>query len=356
MRILVLNWRDLAHPSAGGAERYVHEIARRWSFRGHDVVQLGARAPGTAPVEEVDGVRILRRGGRLTVYREATTLMREGSWDAVVESVNTRPFFAHRAVPGTPTLALFHQLARDVWFHETPLPVAVAGRYVLEPRWLRRYRGTRVAAVSPSTARDLQGLGIRPVAIAPPGTPVPPVGLPQREEAPTLAFLGRLNRSKRPDAAVEAWRIVRRSVPEARMWVLGDGPMRASLPGAEDGLTVFGRVDEPRKWELLARADLLLVPSVREGWGIVVMEAAAVGTPSVGYRVPGLVDTIRHDRTGWVCDPDPASMAAAAVDALASRSVSGVRAAATEHARAFTWDAAADTLLHAALESEEVRV
>lgn len=349
MRLLVLNWRDEAHPMAGGAERYVQTVARRWAGQGHDVTLFASAPPGLPATERRDGVRIVRRGGTWSVYREARRSLRSaGAWDAVLESVNTRPFFAHRALPDTRVVALIHQLAREIWFHEAPLPVAALGRFVLEPAWLRAYRSVPVVAPSASTAADLAAIGVRDVSIVPPGSDRPPPD-PGRGPAagPTLLYVGRLRRSKRPDAAVAAWDLVRRTLPEARMWVVGDGPLRRDLEARPTpGLTVFGRVDEATKWRLLAQADLLLVPSVREGWGIVVIEAASVGTPSIAYRVPGLTDSIRDGRTGWLCEPSPEAMARSAIEALRSpgRLEMAGRAAASWATR-FTWEDAADRIL-----------
>lgn len=344
----MLNWRDLSHPRAGGAERYVHEIGRRWADRGHEVTLFCARPSGMSAFDERDGVRIVRAGSRFGVYREAKSYLcrTAGCWDAVVESVNTRPFFAHRHAEGARTVAIFYQLARDVWFHEAPLPIALAGRYVLEPRWLRLYRGARVVTISPSSAHDLRRVGIDVSGITPPGTPFAPVSLPAKDRHPSLLFVGRLTASKRPEDAVQAWRLVRREVPTATLSVIGDGPLRDLLErSAVSGMTVHGKVDEASKWALLSRANLLLVPSVREGWGIVVMEAATAGTPAVAYRVPGLVDSVRDTETGWLCDPSPDAMAATILRALRDPQRGPVAERARTWARRFTWEDTADGIL-----------
>ena len=356
MRILLANWRDPAHPSAGGAERYVEEVAKRWAGDGHDVTLFSSRFPGSAPTTESDGFRILRSGGRFSVYRRfAEYVAANRQWDAVIESVNTRPFFAHRLAPELPTMAIIHQLAREIWFHEVPLPAALVGRYVLEPSWLRRYRDARVVAVSDSTRGDLQRIGVPTVGVVPPAVTDPVVGSWPKETEPTLVFLGRLTPNKRPDAAVEAWRRVSEQLPGTKLWMLGDGPMRSSLEAtSEDGLVMFGKVDEATKWQLLSRAHLLLVPSVREGWGIVVMEAAMAGIPSVGYRVPGLVDAIVDGDTGWLCDPNPVALAQASLRALADPALARVADRARARAGTFTWDAVAQRILTLAGETVAV--
>ncbi|HWH08253.1 MAG TPA: glycosyltransferase family 4 protein, partial [Candidatus Thermoplasmatota archaeon] len=224
MRVLVVNWKDLSHPRAGGAEVYTEEVARRLARRGHEVELFCASFPGAAPREERGGVRITRAGGRLGVYREAARHLRSAKADVIVDEVNTRPFFAHRHARGTPVVALVHQLAREFWFYETPLPVALAGRFVLEPAWLRALRHLPTVTVSRSTADDLRALGYRDVTVVHNGVDAPPHA-PAKDDAPRLAFVGRLTAAKRPLDAVEAFARVR-----ARPARAGRGPRRRRAP------------------------------------------------------------------------------------------------------------------------------
>ena len=71
MKILLLNWRDLKHPYSGGAEVWAHRIAEGLVRLGHDVTFFAAHVVDVPEDEYVNGVRIVRRGSRLTVYREA---------------------------------------------------------------------------------------------------------------------------------------------------------------------------------------------------------------------------------------------------------------------------------------------
>jgi len=88
-----------------------------------------------------------------------------------------------------------------------------------------------------------------------------------------------------------------------------------------DGVTFFGYVDSERKRELMSRAHAILVPGIREGWGLVVTEANAMGTPAVGYDVHGLRDSIRDGETGILCETKPEMMAARAVEFLRDKRV-----------------------------------
>ena len=315
MNILAYNWRDLAHPRAGGAEVYLQSVAREWVAGGHEVTIFCAAVDRHPEYDEWEGVHIVRRGSRLGVYREARRYWEEtakAKTDLVVDSVNTRPFMTPRFVRDVPAVAIFHQLAREIWFAETPLPVAVLGRYVLEPKWLRLYREFPVATVSQSSRESLERYGVRQVTVIPEG--FEPFVRPRtpKESRPTLVFLGRLSANKRPDHAVDAFRIIRTQLPEAQMWVIGDGPMRVRLErSAPPGVAFLGRVNDEDKYDRLARAHLLVATSIREGWGLGVTEAAYVGTPAVGYDVPGLRDSVAA-HGGAAVAPSPEALAARA--------------------------------------------
>lgn len=294
MRIVIFNWRDTRHPLAGGAEAYTHEVAKAWAAIGHDVTVFVSRVDGESPSEILDGVRIVRRGSKLGVYREAQPWYRSGpEADVVIDEVNTRPFLCASWRIRARVVALIHQLADDVWLHEFPLPVALIGRHFLEPRWLGTYREVPVLTISRSSAESLRARGLRQVSVVPVGLPSPPTDPAERELRPTAVILGRLARNKRPDHALDAFRLVRDQVPDAQLWVVGSGEMEPQLRSAAgEGVTFFGRVDDVMKYRLLSRAHCLLATSVREGWGMNVSEAAVVGTRTVGYDVPGLRDSI----------------------------------------------------------------
>jgi glycosyltransferase involved in cell wall biosynthesis len=297
VRILILNWKDLAHPAAGGAEVFTEEVARVLARRGHDVTLHVAAVAGRPAEEDVNGVRIVRAGGRLGVYRAARRFWAaqpDGSYDVVVDEINTRPFLTPRWVRGTPIVALIHQLAREIWFHETPRPIGALGRYALEPRWLRLYRDVPALTVSQSSAESLERYhGWHDVTVVPEGLTPHAVPDVTKAEEPTVVFLGRLVAMKRPQDAIEAFRILAATVPAARMWVIGDGPLSGALRREAPGHVEFlGRLDRDELLRRLASAHVLVATSVREGWGLNVSEAAACGTPSIGYRVPGLVDSV----------------------------------------------------------------
>lgn len=314
MRILVCNWKDLTHPAAGGAEVYVDAITRQWVEWGHDVTLACARTPTQAATGYVGGVRVVRAGSRFSVYRKACRWYGaegRGCFDVVLDVVNTRPFLAPGYVSDAPVVALIFQVAKEIWRYEVPRPAAVLGRHWLEPRWLRTYAQIPTLTISESSRESLHEYGLRKVTIVPVGLELPRlVKAPPRETVPTVAFLGRLAANKRPDHALRAFRSARRDVPNARMWVIGAGPMERQLRAeyASEPVQFFGRVPDEQKLNLLARSHAVIVTSVREGWGLVVTESAAVGTPAIGYDVAGLRDSLRASN-GLVVTPTVPDMA-----------------------------------------------
>lgn len=322
LRILVLNWRDLAHPKAGGAEIYTHRVAEEWVKAGHDVTLFCAAVEGRPGLDSLNGVRIIRRGSWLSVYSEARNFYLgegRGSFDLVVDEVNTRPFGASKWVDDAPVIGLVHQVCRELWFYQTPFPFAVIGRYILEPLWLRSLRDVPVVTVSESSRASLQIYGLRDVSVVPEGRDADyPTLSAHRETSPTVVFVGRLEAHKRPDDAIRAFRNLRDEMLDAQMWVIGSGPMEEELRRlAPVGVEFLGRLTQEEKLRRMARAHVLLVTSVREGWGLVVTEAASVGTPTIAYDVDGLRDSVWASN-GVLVPPNPEDLSSTLREYLAN--------------------------------------
>jgi glycosyltransferase involved in cell wall biosynthesis len=133
------------------------------------------------------------------------------------------------------------------------------------------------------------------------------------------------------------------------------GRLAASL-GVGERVRFWGRVTETEKRALLRRAHLLVACSVREGWGLMVTEANAVGTPAVVYDVPGLRDSTRAGETGLVCAPATPEALATTVGRLldSPEAYARLREGAWQHARALNWESTARSFL-AALEDALAR-
>ncbi len=360
MRILWLNWRDIKNPAAGGAELVTHEVARRWVQKGHSVTLFCASFPGGSDEQVLDGVQIIRRGRQYSVHYHAwryySRLMPD-CFDMVVDEINTIPFFTPLYVRGK-HLAFFHQLACEVWRYEAPFPLNLIG-YLLEPWYLRPYRGTPTVAVSESTQRDLVELGLQRVYLVEDGVDVTPLAnVPaedQKEENPTVIYVGRLVPSKRVIDIVKAIGLVRAHIPNVQLWLVGDGTRAyirklkklVSDYGLRSSVRFWGKVPHAQKVDLLTRAHALALTSVREGWGLVVIEANAVGTPAIVYNVHGLRDSVRHGETGLVCMAETPRELAASIRTLLTWDElrATLSRGALEWSRCFNWDKNADDFM-----------
>lgn len=351
MRILIFNWRDRKHPLAGGAEVYTDAVATEWVKMGHSVT-LFCGSVESEPERELlrSGYTVIRRGSKHTVYSEARRFWKHegsGNFDLVIDEVNTRPFFCASFVSDAIVAVIMHQVAREVWFYESPIPIAMIGRFILEPWWLWRLRNQNIITVSESSRRSIIEYGAKKVTVVPEGYWPTTATVTDRESSPTLVFLGRLSANKRPIHAIKAFEIIRGQIPKAQLWIIGDGPLRKKLEAkATEGVEFLGRLSESEKVKRLASAHLLVATSVREGWGMVVSEAARNGTPTIGYDVAGLVDSVLS-HGGTVVSQDPRALASAVIrflsGQLALTSIDGISTG-----KILTWDAVALSILRIA--------
>jgi glycosyltransferase involved in cell wall biosynthesis len=303
MRILWLNWRDIKNPEHGGAEVLTHEIATRLvRKKGHKITLFTAHFTGGLAEENVDGICTIRQGGRYTVYNNAKTYYKRNKnyYDLVIDEINVKPFLTPKFVKEKPIVALIHQVSPEQFLYELPFPLSYIGKYYLENKWLSYYKDMTVITVSNSTKEELMARGFKNIFVipeAPGAVPLSVVG--QKEATPTIIFMGRLKRHKLPDHAINAFNIIKKEIPQAKMWIIGDGYMRKHLEElVSNDVKFYGYVSSENKYNLLSRAHLVLMPAVREGWGLVATEANAMGTPVVGYNVPGLRDSIKDGETG----------------------------------------------------------
>jgi glycosyltransferase involved in cell wall biosynthesis len=359
VRVLVVNWRDIRNPEAGGAEVHLHEIFRRIARRGHEVVLL-AHAFGDAPAREsIDGIDVHRRGPRNTfnfvVPGALTGPLDPHGFDVVVDDLNKIPFYTPLYVR-RPVVVLLHHFFGTSIFREAPLPVAL---YVClhEAVVPFAYRRATFAVVSKSTRDELASRGVAPERIALVTNavdhdvfrPAPP----QEKDPDLVVCLGRVKRYKNIDLVIRAMRRVRARRPRARLLVVGEGDYRPALEALAHGLGLNGTVSfsgfvpQEEKVRLLQRAALSVTASPKEGWGVTVIEANACGTPVVATNVPGLRDAVVDGTTGRLVpygslDAMEAAMLDLLEDGAQRRRLSE---GALRWAARFSWDESAGALL-----------
>ena len=321
MKILCFNWRDIKNPAAGGAEVYTHEILKRLAQK-HQITLMCANFKGGLENETIDGVNIVRKGNALTVYIEAFWYYwtaHRNKIDLIIDECNTLPFFT-ALYAKEKTIFLIHQLAVEFWDLESPPPLSWIGKF-FEPIYLKLYTKHLTITVSESTCQDLKKLGFTNIRVIENGCNViPKESLPSKSDEPILLFVGRLKKAKKPDDALSAMIKVHEQLPNSKGFIIGNGYMKEELmKKAPEYVKVLGHVGADEKYALMQKAHVLLVPGIREGWGQVVIEANAFGTPCVGYDINGLRDSIKDGETGLIVKCNPDRMAEATVKILKER-------------------------------------
>jgi glycosyltransferase involved in cell wall biosynthesis len=340
-------------------------VASGLAAEGHQVTLFCAAYAGAPRLEYRDGVRILRAGGKLTVYLQALLHLltgRLGRPDVIVDVQNGLPFWSN-LVARVPVVVLVHHVHREQWRVIYGRTMTAIGWWLESRLAPRVYRKSRYVAVSEITRRELAAIGIERsrCTVIHNGTEPPPPTVARREPTPRICVLGRLVPHKRIEHVLQAAAVLRTRWPELRVAVVGDGWWSDELHDWVDRLRLHdmvefcGHVGEQRKHEELARAWILAAPSIKEGWGLVVVEAATHLVPTVGYRdAGGLAESVLDGQTGILVDGFQEFVAAIELLLEDQELRRRYGLAAAEHAAKFHWVAtvaAWDHLLRKAVQS-----
>lgn len=348
MRFLMLNWRDPANPTAGGAERVSLAYMAGLVQRGHEVFWFANNFSGARASEEVNGIRFARGGGKGTSIAAAIRwYRRQPRFDLVIDQHHGIPWYAPWWC-GTNCVAYIHEVLGPIWNSFYSWPVSTIGQW--QERWTHwLYRNVPFWTPSESTRKDLLAHAVLEVTVIPNGCDTAP--LPALDPKPLatpvrLAAVSRLAPNKRVDHAIELVKALLDRGVAAQLTVVGGGEVEQSLKrlvaARELGPHVVftGPLPEAKKNEVLRQAHFLVHSSVREGWGLNVLEANAMGTPAVVYPVAGLVDSTVDRQTGWIARQEsPAALADAIVEVLQSPAAyDACRGRAWERSREFRWE------------------
>lgn len=359
MKILVVNWLDRENPQAGGAEVHLHEIFGRLASRGHEVTLLCSGWPDSASRCELDGIEVHRVGGRYSFSLVAPWYFRRHlqalEYDVIVEDLNKVPVFAP-LWSTVPVILIVHHLFGSTAFQEASFPVAAA-TWLLELPVPRVFRDLPVVVVSDSTRLDLVARGMDPerIVVIPNGVDLErltPEPNGERSESPTLLYLGRLKKYKRIDLIILALAELRDRGVACRLIVAGKGDHRGALErqcqelGLSDRIVFPGFVSEEEKLGLLRSSWLHVLTSPKEGWGIIIIEAAACGTPSVASDSPGLRDSVIDGETGVLVPHGASRRLADELQRLLNdqRAREAMGREARLFAEGFGWDESADAM------------
>ena len=326
--------------TVGGAERWYRNLAERLARDGHDVTYLTLRQWPRGEEPRIDGVRVIAVGPPMELYVHGRRriapplrfgagvlrhLLRHGRRYDVVHTASF-PYFSLLAAALARPLGRYTLVAdwHEVWSAEYWREYLGAAGWigVAVQRRCARVR-QRAFCFSQLHARRLREQGLRGEVVVLEGEYAGPLEPEQAVGAePLVLFAGRLIPEKRAPSLVPAIALAAASIPGLHGVIFGDGPERAQVDAAiaalgDPGLVrAPGFVDAATLHEALRRAGVMVLPSRREGYGMIVVEAAACGTPSVVAREPdnAAVELIEEGVNGFVAvSAEPAALAGAIV-------------------------------------------
>jgi glycosyltransferase involved in cell wall biosynthesis len=343
----MLSWRDPENPQAGGAERVTRGYLGALAARGHEVFWFANSFEGCAPESTMEGIQIVRRSGIGRSILHARQWYRaQPRFDLVIDQHHGIPWYAPWW-SGTNCVAYIHEVLGPIWNSFYPVPVSTFGQ--AQERWTHwLYRNVQFWTACESTRDQLQLHGVKKVHIIRYGVhTVALSSLEPKQLAPPLrlAVVSRLAPNKRIDHAVRAVAALKSRGIAAELKIIGAGECEGSLRkliGAcslESDVAFTGPLSEREKDETLRQSHLLLHTSQREGWGLNVIEANAMGTPAAVYPVAGLRESTLNNETGIVARGEkPELLADRIVDLIKiPGEYERLRHAAWERAKTFHW-------------------
>lgn len=351
LRIAILSWRDLEHPEAGGAEVFAERTAATMVQRGHDVTFFTSAFPGGAATDTREGFKIVRAGGRFGVYLRGMWFLRRNrrNFDVVIDIQNGVPFWSPLVFRGT-ILPVVHHVHREQWFTFFPRPISSVGWFLESRVSPMVYRKRQYVTVSESSRRELAGVGVDPanVAVVYSGNEAPERVLaeePITERGNRIACLGRLVPHKRVELAIDSVAQLADQFSDLHLDVIGGGDWMNNLieyaqeKGVADRVSFHGFVSDDLKHELLSQAAVLAMPSIKEGWGLTILEAGYHAVPSVAFRYAGgTQESIQDGHTGLLVDDDAEFVSSLKRLLTETEERAKLGQAAREFALRFDWD------------------
>ncbi len=352
MKVLVVNWRDIHNPEAGGAEIYLDEILKR-KPDGWEIDYVAASFKQAPPVEKTENYTIYRIFNNLffnfTFRHYWKTHLSAKKYDLVIDSVSKIPLATPLYIRNIPIVAIHYHVHGKSLFKELPFPVAFYV-YYMEKILLQFYKNTPTVLISESNYSELaRDYGYKNIVIAYPGIEF---GLIKRYSPnnrsihPTLFCFGRLKKYKRFDHILKAFSIVLKNYPGSRLIIAGKGDDEPRLKEIcrslkmENSVDFPGFITEEKKAELIKSSWASAITSEKEGWGIVVIEANSGGLPVIGYDVEGIRNSIDDGHTGFLVPNGDIGALADKIGILFgdSRLRNDMSGNAEEWSRRFTWD------------------
>ena len=307
MRILWFAHRDIKHPKAGGAERTIYEVGKRLTKLNIDVHLVTVNPGNLLNYENVDGIKTHRIKGNIKAHLSVKKMVKKIDPDVIIDDMDhaipwCSPWFTNKRV-----IVFFRHL------HARSLPGQVnifLAKIItlIEKMYPFIYRNNTFITESDTSENDLIHLGIKRENIIriPPGVDLSLFHLGEKTKNVQLLYFGGLRKYKRPEYAIRVYEELYNEIKDLKLVVTGNGPMlnklKEDIKSKNYNIDFLGKIDYNKLSKIISESWVNLHFSVTEGWGLSIMESSASGTPSVAFKVPGVVDTIKNNFNGFLVE------------------------------------------------------
>lgn len=349
-KILILNWRDPYDPKSGGAEIVTLKHAKAWLQAGYSVTWVAGSYPGAKASEETEGIqyyRYLNSQVLFLVYWYLYWFKFKGDFDIVVDEIHGIPAFSPLWATRSKKVAFIHEVAGDIWFEMFRFPTSHIGRFVEKYIFPYLYRNTQFWVDSKSTMTDLMQLGIikRNIEVIPCAIDQNQFVTKSKNSQLTLIFVARLVPMKGLHYALAVFKVILKKHPEAKLYVLGSGnneyleKVKTDFSSILNHVQFFGFVSEKKKYELLRKAHFLIHTSIKEGFGLTVLEANSQKTPAAIFDIHSLRDLVDNTTGITAPFPDTQSLAKQIVKVYASKKIYATMSSnCYKHSKQYNWE------------------
>jgi len=325
----------------GGAEKRIYEIGRRLAERGNEVHLFGVKWWEGEDIIEFEGMllhgvcgsRKLYTNGRRSIIQALSfsislflPLLKE-EFDII--DVSVFPYFscfttkAVSLIKRTPLVFTWHEVWDDYWYEY----MGRIGFFGLVVERIVSRLGVHNIAVSQFTKQNLTKINknIHPYVILN-GVDLDQINvIPPSSDELDIVFAGRLIKEKNVDLLIEALSLVKKKIPDIMLGIIGEGVEKSKLQircrnaGLDENVRFYGFIEYERLIGLMKSSKLFVLPSMREGFGMVVIEAFTCGLPVVTINSPmNAAKYFITENNGVVVENNPISLATGIMQLLNS--------------------------------------
>lgn len=367
MRILIFNWRSFLNQNAGGAEKHCFEIFNRLAEQNH-TIQLVASCDTAAPKNATVGkIKVFHPCRNEFLYPLFSMLSMPkfpiSSFNIIIEDISKFPVFwplLLSKILKKPFIAIIHHVHGKTLWKELPTPLnLIAALTELFSLKIYTLFKPQIVTVSQSTKKELTSIGFpeQNITVIPDGLNLKPSKPSTKEKTPfpLVIYFGRVKKYKQIDHLIQAAEKASEKIANLKLAIAGKGDKTTyshlkdltKKKQLEKTVKFHGELHENEKNKLFQKAWIYATASMKEGFGISVVEAQAYGLPVVAYAVPGINDTVKHMHSGILVKEGNIKELAKAITLLCKDKTLREKLSngAIKNASQYNWDKSAEEFL-----------